>query len=83
MPATRQMDELVAGHTMAAVAFVGQQLSISHFAGHSYSPFGKDGPRVHLLSAFIHHQGITIAQQEISVKSNEIAYLGLNEGFPP
>jgi len=25
---------------MAAVAFAGQHLSISHFAGHSYSPFG-------------------------------------------
>ncbi len=32
----------------------------------------KDGTQVHLLSAFLHHQGITIAQQEISAKSNEI-----------
>lgn len=32
----------------------------------------KDGTKVHLLSAFIHQQGITIAQKEVSAKSNEI-----------
>ena len=31
-----------------------------------------DGTKVHLLSAFIHQQGVTIAQQEVPVKSNEI-----------
>jgi Domain of unknown function (DUF4338)/DDE_Tnp_1-associated/Transposase DDE domain len=31
-----------------------------------------DGTKVHLLSAFIHQQGITIAQKEVAVKSNEI-----------
>ncbi len=31
-----------------------------------------DGTKVHLLSAFIHQQGITIAQKEVDVKSNEI-----------
>jgi hypothetical protein len=32
----------------------------------------EDGTKVHLLSAFIHQQGITIAQKEVPVKSNEI-----------
>lgn len=32
----------------------------------------EDGTKVHLLSAFIHQQGITIAQKEVSAKSNEI-----------
>ena len=31
-----------------------------------------DGTKVHLLSAFIHQQGITIAQKEVPAKSNEI-----------
>jgi len=31
-----------------------------------------DGTKVHLLSAFVHHEGITIAQQQIASKSNEI-----------
>jgi hypothetical protein len=31
-----------------------------------------DGTKVHLLSAFIHQQGITLAQKEVSAKSNEI-----------
>ncbi|SEM40639.1 Transposase DDE domain-containing protein [Syntrophus gentianae] len=32
----------------------------------------QDGSKVHLLSAFIHQQGLTIAQKEVSAKSNEI-----------
>jgi hypothetical protein len=32
----------------------------------------EDGTKVHLLSAFIHQQGITIAQKEVPAKSNEI-----------
>lgn len=32
----------------------------------------QDGSKVHLLSAFIHQQGITIALKEVSAKSNEI-----------
>lgn len=35
----------------------------------------KDGSQVHLLSAFLHRQGGTIAQREISQKSNEIPEL--------
>ena len=31
-----------------------------------------DGTKVHLLSAFIHQQGITIAQKEVPANSNEI-----------
>jgi len=32
----------------------------------------EDGTKVHLLSAFIHQQGITIAQKEVPATSNEI-----------
>jgi predicted transposase YbfD/YdcC len=32
----------------------------------------EDGSKVHLLSAFVHQEGITIAQRQISSKSNEI-----------
>jgi hypothetical protein len=32
----------------------------------------EDGSRVHLLSAFLHEQGITLAQREIPAKTNEI-----------
>jgi hypothetical protein len=32
----------------------------------------EDGTKVHLVSAFIHQQGITIAQKEVPAKSNEI-----------
>lgn len=31
-----------------------------------------DGTRVHLLSAFVHQEGITIAQREVPAKTNEI-----------
>ena len=31
-----------------------------------------DGSKVHLLSAFVHHEGITIAQKQIPPKNNEI-----------
>lgn len=31
-----------------------------------------DGTKVHLLSAFVHQQGITIAQRQVPCKSNEI-----------
>ena len=33
---------------------------------------GEDGSKVHLLSAFVHHEGITIAQRQIESNSNEI-----------
>ena len=33
---------------------------------------GEDGSQVHLLSAFVHHEGITIAQRQIESKTNEI-----------
>jgi hypothetical protein len=32
----------------------------------------EDGSRVHLLSAFLHGQGVTVAQREIPAKTNEI-----------
>lgn len=32
----------------------------------------SDGTRVHLLSAFLHQEGLTIAQREVSSKTNEI-----------
>ena len=32
----------------------------------------EDGSKVHLLSAFVHQEGITIAQRQIASKSNEI-----------
>jgi hypothetical protein len=32
----------------------------------------EDGTKVHLLSAFVHQEGITIAQKEVPCKSNEI-----------
>lgn len=32
----------------------------------------EDGSQVHLLSAFVHQEGITIAQKQIASKSNEI-----------
>jgi predicted transposase YbfD/YdcC len=32
----------------------------------------EDGSQVHLISAFVHHEGITIAQRQIESKSNEI-----------
>ena len=31
-----------------------------------------DGTQVHLLSAFLHQEGLTIAQREVSSKTNEI-----------
>ena len=34
-----------------------------------------DGSQVHLLSAFLHHQGITVAQREVGAKTNEIPEL--------
>jgi len=33
---------------------------------------GKDGSQVHLLSAFSHQEGITVAQRQVESKSNEI-----------
>ena len=33
---------------------------------------GRDGSQVHLLSAFVHQEGITVAQRQIESKSNEI-----------
>lgn len=33
----------------------------------------EDGTKVHLLSAFVHQEGITIAQKEVPAKSNEIS----------
>ena len=32
----------------------------------------EDGSQVHLLSAFVHQEGITVAQRQIAAKSNEI-----------
>ena len=32
----------------------------------------EDATRVHLLSAFLHGQGVTVAQREIPAKTNEI-----------
>jgi hypothetical protein len=34
-----------------------------------------DGKQVHLLSAFLHHQGVTVAQKEVGEKTNEIPEL--------
>jgi len=34
-----------------------------------------DGSQVHLLSAFLHQQGVTIAQREVGAKTNEIPEL--------
>ncbi len=34
-----------------------------------------DGSQVHLLSAFLHHQGVTVAQKEVGEKTNEIPEL--------
>jgi hypothetical protein len=33
---------------------------------------GSDGKQVHLLSAFLHHEKIVIAQRQVDKKSNEI-----------
>ena len=35
----------------------------------------SNGTQVHLLSAFLHQQGITVAQREVDEKSNEIPEL--------
>ncbi len=35
----------------------------------------QDGSKVHLLSAFLHQQGITVAQREVDQKTNEIPEL--------